>query len=157
MNIKFCYTDGTTSEVIAVDRKTTAGKWLIVNSTSKKGKTINNISVSYSTGAAHTYVKYAQLEEGINVTENEKYKDPKIYNIYLDEPLRSLGEIRDYIDFRNKKIVRYITEVNNELKKLETPIEEKINLPNILIKEGTNIITVDTEIKPSNFEITYIK
>lgn len=29
--------------------------------------------------------------------------------IYLDEPLRKLGDYADYIDFKNKQIVRYIT------------------------------------------------
>ena len=32
-------------------------------------------------------------------------------NIYLDEPLRKVGNYADYIDFREKKVVRYVKEL----------------------------------------------
>lgn len=165
-------------------------------------------------------------------------------SIYLNEPLRKLGEHIDYIDFENKKIIRNVAEykftgketwtdrssnysnkeqsrfssqvilsryvnpqlalsnicevetlrgatvlasngiqlynaassavyftVNtmtlNEFKTwlasanakltypLETPIEETIELPNIPTIKGTTIIEVDTNIQPSNMEVTY--
>ena len=40
----------------------------------------------------------------------EPYKET-ITNIYLDEPLRSIGEYSDYIDFKTKKVVRNIKEI----------------------------------------------
>lgn len=45
-----------------------------------------------------------------------KYKIPvkvndNITNIYLDEPLRKVGDYADYIDFENKKVVRNIYEI----------------------------------------------
>lgn len=38
---------------------------------------------------------------------------------------------------------------------LETETPEEVDLPNILLNKGTNIIEVDTDILPSNMEITY--
>jgi hypothetical protein len=40
---------------------------------------------------------------------------------------------------------------------LETPIEEDIELPNILLNKGTNIIEVDTTIQPSAVQYQYYK
>ena len=66
-------------------------------------------------------VIYPQLELGEVVTEygiNNKYKIPvklsnsegesTTTNIYLDEPLRKVGDYVDYIDFQNKKVVRNV-------------------------------------------------
>lgn len=50
---------------------------------------------------------FIQLEEE-RVTEYEPYIEPIKTNIYLDEPLRKIGDCVDYIDFENKKIVRVI-------------------------------------------------
>ena len=92
-----------------------------------------------------TYMENLQIEEGSAATEYEPYWDGynipvtvsneqsiplKTYNIYLDEPLAE-GECIDYIN--------------------------GIGLPRIQIGKGTNIITVDTEIKPSNIEVQYYK
>ena len=40
---------------------------------------------------------------------------------------------------------------------LDTQTEEDISLPNILLNEGTNKITIETEIEPSKIEINYCK
>lgn len=34
--------------------------------------------------------------------------ESKTFNVYIDEPLRKIGDVSDYIDFKNKKIVRNI-------------------------------------------------
>lgn len=70
----------------------------------------------------------------------ESYKEPIKTNIYLDEPLAD-GE---YIDFKNQKIVKADNEVN-------------IALPELKTHKGTNVISVDTEIQPSNMQIQYYK
>lgn len=49
-----------------------------------------------------------QVEIGDTATEYEPYVQPTITNIYLDEPLRKIGDYFDYIDFANKKVVRNI-------------------------------------------------
>lgn len=71
-----------------------------------------------------------QLEEGETASEYEPYIAPNTYNIYLDEPLAE-GEYIDYIN--------------------------GIGLPRIQTNKGTNIITVDTELKPSKIEVQYYK
>ena len=49
-----------------------------------------------------------QLELGETATEYEPYRVPVTANIYLDEPLRKVGDYADYIDFKNQKVVRNI-------------------------------------------------
>lgn len=66
--------------------------------------------------------EYIQIEEGSEATEYEPYgykipitatsdKGESITtSIYLNEPLRAIGDYKDYIDFENGKIVRNIAE-----------------------------------------------
>ena len=57
------------------------------------------------TGTTFTAViSNIQIEEGSTVTKYEPYI--KTINIYLDEPLRKVGNNYDYIDFENRKIYR---------------------------------------------------
>ena len=44
-----------------------------------------------------------------DITEYEPYIGEKKH-IYLDEPLRKVGDYADYIDFKNQKVVRNVTE-----------------------------------------------
>lgn len=80
------------------------------------------------------------------VPQYEPYIEPIITNIYLDEPLRKIGDYADYIDFKDKKEVHY----NGS-----TPIEEPIDLPIISANEGTTVINVGTLAKPSNMVVDY--
>ena len=57
----------------------------------------------------------SQLEKGSVATTYEAYVEPTKNNIYLKEPLRKIGNYSDYIDFKNKKVIRNIFEVNNLL------------------------------------------
>jgi hypothetical protein len=45
------------------------------------------------------------------IWRNIKFQEgtPKTYNIYLDEPLRKVGDYADYVDFKNGKVVKEIT------------------------------------------------
>ena len=52
-----------------------------------------------------------QLEEGTSSTPYEPYVG-QTYSIYLDEPLRKLGDYADYIDFTNRQVIRYINKVD---------------------------------------------
>jgi len=47
-----------------------------------------------------------QFEKGTLSTPYEPYKEPIITNIYLDQPLRKIGNYIDYIDFKEGKVVR---------------------------------------------------
>jgi|GEM_PF-3350391 len=59
-----------------------------------KDKTVNNTTIEL------------QLEKGSSATEYEPYKGRITEHIYLDEPLRKVGEYADYIDFKGQKVVR---------------------------------------------------
>lgn len=64
-----------------------------------KGQTVDNITI------------YPQLEKGSPATSYEPYKGKTTKHIYLDEPLRQIGDNADYIDFKNQKVVRCIWEI----------------------------------------------
>ena len=103
-------------------------------------------------------IKNIKLEKNDEKTE---YKDDITQNIWLDEPLRKIDDVADYIDFKNKKIVRYIAydSVKNVYKKLTVPVIKDIDLSNLdlLLKKGTNRISIATNIAPSNIEVIYNK
>lgn len=48
------------------------------------------------------------IEIGTTATEFESCIYKEIHHIYLDEPLRKVGEYADYIDFKNQKVVRKV-------------------------------------------------
>ena len=48
------------------------------------------------------------LTEDENVTDYEPYVEPIITNIYLNEPLRKIGDYADYIDFEKTQVVRNV-------------------------------------------------
>lgn len=66
-------------------------------------KLLNNIQGSYSWCDM-------QIEYGDVATDYEPYVEPVTTNIFLDEPLRRIGDYADYIDFKNNKVVRRIRE-----------------------------------------------
>lgn len=51
-------------------------------------------------------VKNFQIEFGTANTDYEPYQEPVTEHIYLDEPLRKIGDCADYIDYNNRKVVR---------------------------------------------------
>ena len=51
-----------------------------------------------------------QLMKGTEDLPYEPYAEPVTTNIYLDEPLRKLGNYADYINFKENKVVRNIKE-----------------------------------------------
>lgn len=54
---------------------------------------------------------YIQLETGDVATDYEPYREPIITNLYLDEPLRKVGDYADYVDFGKGEVVRKVKEV----------------------------------------------
>lgn len=84
-------------------------------------------------------------------------------NIYLDEPLKKVGDYADYIDFKNQKVYRNVEVIDNtgsltieeSYKGKVDNVGTDIELPTLPTKEGTNIIEVDTSIFPSNIEVQY--
>ena len=47
-----------------------------------------------------------QIEEGKTKSEFEPYIEPVTTNIFLNEPLRKIGDYADYIDFKHNKVIR---------------------------------------------------
>ncbi len=52
-------------------------------------------------------ILYPMIESGSVKTDFEPYKE-EIINIYIDEPLRKVGDYADYIDFKSKKLIRNV-------------------------------------------------
>lgn len=59
-------------------------------------------------GGGNATISNIQIEEGEVATEYEPYVEPVTTNIYLDEPLRKVGDYADYIDFESGKVVRNV-------------------------------------------------
>lgn len=74
-----------------------------------------------------------------------------IIPIYLDEPLRKINDVSDYIDFVKQKRYTYIN--NGQI--LQTPVEKNIVIPEIDTNVGNNSLNFDTVIKPSKVYIKY--
>lgn len=118
------YTDGTgQSQYFDTKWKTTSqvtgSQSGTVNFTSKADATINTIAISYSYAdkSCDVKLKNMQIEKGTSATSYEPYQEPITTTIYLDEPLRKIGDYADYIDFENGKVVRNIKRVyaNNKI------------------------------------------
>ena len=92
-----------------------------------------------------------QIEKGSTATEYEPYQTPNKYLVSLNEPLRSNGDRKDYIDFERGKVVRWIDSNGNVL---SSPTEEDITLPEIKTLNWSSIISADTTVKPT-FELNY--
>lgn len=64
---------------------------------------------NYSGSAGITVnIKNMMMEKGDIATNYEPYVEPITTNIYLDEPLRKIGNYVDYIDFEKQKVVRNV-------------------------------------------------
>lgn len=99
-------------KVIAVKNLTSKGQKIsgtasISNNSQKK---VAYVVMSYITATRDCTVRL----KNIYVTENTEnidyvsYQEPRIYNIYLKEPLRKVEGAEDYIDFNDKKVVRRV-------------------------------------------------
>lgn len=107
-----------------------------------------------------------------DITDNNygKYKIPvkvndNVINIYIDEPLRKVGDVSDYIDYKNNRIVRNIAkiesyngeEITGEYTSttgsldigatiyfvLGKTLYEEIELPDIIIEDENTTIIVE--------------
>ena len=124
----------------------------------------NDFSVTESKDVTST-INQLMLELGTTATEYEPYRVPVTANIYLDEPLRKIGDYADYIDFKGQRVVRKVGVLDNTSTKpiseslvaLAIPTEEPIPLPALKTFKGTNIISVDTSVQPSNIKAKYVR
>lgn len=63
-------------------------------------------SGTFTTPAEAAYIIFSVSKEYVNTATI--IEEPKTFNIYLNEPLRKIGDVADYIDFKTGKVVRNI-------------------------------------------------
>lgn len=101
-------------------------------------------------------------------TNYGKYKIPvsdgtNTTNMYLNEPLRKVGNYADYIDYKEQKVYRNVIvnddsgeqTIENSYSGTTDTTGTSVTLPNIPSLVGTTIYDVDTKVKPSNMYIKY--
>lgn len=115
VSIRVLYTDGT---VVSVQFSSAmeADTWYIsnYNTITDSTKTVQKIEWSYGTGLNSTWVKDIIITKDIAATEYEPYHEAITTHIYLDEPLRKIGDYSDYVDFKKQKVVRNVKEITFE-------------------------------------------
>lgn len=113
---------------------------------------------------AKKYAKNVMLEKGEQYTGYEDYIEPITANIYIDEPLRKVGDYADYIDYKNQKVFRQIEvlddtgtkTIDESLGTLSTPIEESIIVPNLTTPNSALLnVSAETITSPSKIDLTY--
>ena len=99
------YTDGTKQPLY----NWCDGVWRKRVITSAANKTIKAIGITVNEYRVWSYVDINtfQVEEGTTATDYEPYQAVTT-NIFLNEPLRKIGDYADYIDFKENKVVRNV-------------------------------------------------
>lgn len=154
---RIAYLDGTYSSTVAI------GMPLTIDG-SRQPKYIM-IYMSMSSTIYEIEISNIQLEQGDIVTNYEPYIEPITTNIYLDEPLRKIGDYADYIHFKSQKLIRNVEVINDtgtltideSLSGIIEPIEEIVKMPHISTFKGTTIYEVATTLAPSQTEVQYYK
>lgn len=115
VSICVLYTDGTVVSV-QFSSAVEADTWHIsnYNTITNSSKTVQKIEWEYGTSSNSTWVKDIIITKDITATEYEPYHEPITTHIYLDEPLRKVGDYSDYVDFKKQKVVRNVKEITFE-------------------------------------------
>ena len=73
---------------------------------------LNNIFISITAGNTREWddIIEIQLVKGTSNPPYEPYVEPTSTNIFLNEPIRKIGDYADYVDFKDKKVIRVIKE-----------------------------------------------
>ena len=111
VSIRRYYTDGTNDTIWLSFNNFEGNTWYSPNNAyviSNASKVVDRFDWAYGTGSNSTWVKDIIITKDLNVTDYEPYHEPSEAVIYLDEPLRKIGDKADYIDFANKRVVRNI-------------------------------------------------
>lgn len=138
--IRINYTDGTKENVLLLTNTWNAGEWntpdyhIISNSK----KTVDYIDWIYGTGSQSTWVKDIIITKDLSVDGYEPYIEPRTVNLYLTQPLKAA----DYADSASGTAV-YSGDA------------ESVSFPQIELSEGTNILSIGTEVLPSAVDAEY--
>ena len=136
------------------DRQLNADDEIIIDVT--KGFTLYTFTTSATTNMIGIYYQFnisptdTMLNEGSTALSYEPYgycipitNNGETTSIYLDEPLRMIENEADYISYTDQKLYRVDTEAVD------------ITLPALPTFAGTNTLSVDTQVQPSNVYIKY--
>lgn len=119
-----------------------------------------------NTASATVIFKNIQLEKSETETGYEAYVKPVTTNIYIDEPLRKVGDTQDMLDVKTGILTRIVEVIDDTGEKtideslgvLETPEEEStVPFDEIKVLKGDISIKVLTEICPSKTEAQIYK
>lgn len=94
------------------------------------------IGVIYANSTVNTNL-YFQIEKNFIKTSYEPYHAPVTTNLYLPEQIKMVGDEAEYIDYSEQK--QYFADGTNA----------DVTLPALPTLSGTNVLSVDTNIKPS--------
>ena len=110
---RFVVATSTKTPAVGIEMTNEIDNYNASNLTITSGANDNYLYVWFYNKQYDTEYTYSQLlneiqiEEGDTVTDYEPYLETNT-NIYLNEPLRKIGNYSDYIDLINKKVVRNI-------------------------------------------------
>ena len=154
------YTDGTVLNIAALKTDTS---WKDISVVTSQGKTISCIVINSYSPSTVFRIKNIQLEKGTTTTSYEPYSG-ETKHIYLDEPLRKVGDYADYVDFENQRAVRKIDvldgtgtkTIDESLGILATPTEEPITVPELTAPNSAGMnVSSGTATPPSQIDLTY--
>ena len=102
------YKDGT---VKGIETKSSPDGFTVADGLTLAGKSVDYVKFGGSGGLSigSIFKGLMIVEEGTELDGYEPHLD-ETTNIYINEPLRKIGEYADYIDYKNKKVVRKIVE-----------------------------------------------
>ena len=108
-------------------------------------------------------IRNLQAEVGSTPTAWVPYLTPKTANIFLNEPLRKVGDYTDYLDFETQKVYRNVEVIDDtgtlpidqSYQGLATTVEQSVTLPAVAINNAVNMVDVPTSVVPSNLWIKY--
>lgn len=99
------YTDGTVLNISALKTDTS---WKDISVVTSEGKTISCIVINSYSLSTIFRIKNIQFEKGTTATSYEPYAS-ETKHIYLNEPLRKVGDYADYLYYKDKKLMTYIS------------------------------------------------
>ena len=85
---------------------------------------------------------HAMLNKGSSALPYEPYSEPVTTNIYLPEQISKVGNVTEYIDYREQK--QYFADGTSA----------DVTLPALPTLPGTNTLSVGTTVQPSAVEVT---
>jgi hypothetical protein len=111
------------------------------------GKTITRITI-HVTGFGFGTNRKLVIKPAfvLNTTEQvpfEPYQAPVTTNLYIPEQIRKVGDEAEYIDYGEQKFHRI------------SSADLDVTLPALPTLAGTNVLSVETEVQPSNVYIKY--